>query len=78
MFYPTTGMLVASHDAWLEEMNKEPGPKVGRVAKSRAEVGRVRGVAMRLVGVARRLRSSRWPQVPSAPETPARATGANL
>ena len=78
MFNPTTGLQVASHDAWLEEMNKEPAPEVGRVAKSPAESGRVKGMAMRLVGVARRLRSSRWPQVPSAPETPARATGANL
>lgn len=78
MFYPTTGMLVASHDAWLEEMRKEPSPELGKVVKAGAEGGRMRGAAMRLVGVARRLRSPRWPQVPSAPETPAQATGANL
>ena len=78
MFHPTTGLQVASHDAWLEEMNKEPVPEVSGVAKSRPEAGRVRGVARRLVGVVRRLRSPRWPEVPSAPETPAQATGTNL
>ena len=78
MFYPTTGMLVASHDAWLEEMRKEPSPELGKVVKAEERGGRVRGVAVRLVGVARRLRSPRWSQVPSAPETPVQATGANL
>ena len=78
MFYPTTGMLVASHDAWLEEMRKEPSPELGKVVKAEAKGGRMRSVASRLAGVARRLRSPRWPQVPSAPETPAQATGTNL
>ena len=78
MFHPTTGMLVASHDAWLEEMRKEPSPKLGKVVKAEAKGGRMRGMAVRLMGVARRLRSPRWPQVPSAPETPVQATGAKL
>ena len=78
MFHPTTGMLVASHDAWLEEMRKEPSPKLGKVLKAEAKRGRMRGVAVRLLGVARRLGSQRWTQVPSAPETPVQTTGANL
>ena len=78
MFHPTTGMLVASHDAWLEEMNKEPSPKLGKVVKAEAKRGRMRGMAVRLVGVARRLRPQRWPEVPSAPETPIQTTSANV
>ena len=78
MFYPTTGLQVASHDAWLEEMNKEPSAGAGQVAKAQTEGGRVRGVALRLVRVARRLRSPRLPEVHTAPETPAQMSGANL
>jgi hypothetical protein len=38
MFYPTTtGLQVASHDAWLAEMKKEPSPELGRVARPEAE-----------------------------------------
>jgi hypothetical protein len=78
MFYPTTGLQVASHDAWLDEMNKEPSPELGQVVKAEAKGGRMRGVASRLAGVARRLRPQRWPEVPAVPDTPAQATGANL
>ncbi len=74
MFYPTTGLQVASHDAWLDGMNKEPSPEVGQVAKG----GRMRGMALRLAGVVQRVRASRIPEMPTAPETPAKAAGASL
>jgi hypothetical protein len=78
MFYPTTGLQVASHDAWLEDMSKEPSPKIGRVARTEGEGRRMRSVASRLAGVAKRLRTGHWPEVPAAPDTPAQATGANI
>ena len=78
MFYPTTGLQVASHDAWLEEMRKEPSPELGQVAKPEAGGRRMRSVASRLAGVAKRLRTGSWPEVPAVPDTPAQATGANV
>ena len=78
MFYPTTGLQVASHDAWLDEMNKEPSSEAGQVAKGQVQGGRMRGMALRLAGVVRRLRASRLPGVPTAPETPAEAAGASF
>jgi len=78
MFHPTTGMLVASHDAWLEEMKKEPSPGRGRVAKASARKSFVRGVASRLAGVASRLREGSRPEVPARPDTSAQPTGVSI
>jgi len=78
MFHPTTGLLVASHDAWLEEMKREPSPGRGRVAKFSARKGFVRGVASRLAGVASRLREGSWPEASTQPDAPAQATGASI
>jgi hypothetical protein len=78
MFYPTTGLQVASHDAWLDEMNKEPSPEAGQVAKVQVQGGRMGRMVLRLAGVVRWLRSSRLPGAPTAPETPAEATGASF
>ena len=78
MFYPTTGLQVASHDAWLEEVRKEPSPELGRVVKPEARGRRMSSLASRLAGAAKRLRTGSWPAVPAAPDTSAQATGANV
>lgn len=98
MLYPTTGLQVASHDAWLAEMRKEPSPELGRVARPEAEAHRRsdlasqlagvaepgaeghlrRGLASRLAEVVKRLRSRRWPEVPTAPDSPAQTKGASV
>jgi hypothetical protein len=73
----TTGLQVAHHDAWLAEMQKEPSPEVGQVAQLEAE-GRVRkGLASRLAGVAKRLRSRSWPAAPRVPDAPTQTKGAS-
>lgn len=73
MFVPTTGLQVASHDAWLAEMRKEPSPEIGRVAKARAEGRLSKGVGFLLAGVLTRLGSRRWLEVPTVPDLPAQA-----
>ena len=78
MLVPTTGLQVASHDAWLEEMGKEPSPEASQVAQLEAEGRLKRDLVSRLAGVAKRLRSRRWPEVPALPESPARAPGASV
>jgi hypothetical protein len=78
MLVPTTGLQVASHDAWLEEMRKEPSPEVGQWVGPEAEGRQRRSLASWLAGVAKRLRSRRWPEVPALPESPARAPGASV
>ncbi len=78
MFHPTTGLLVASHDAWLEEMQKEPSPGRGRVAKATERKSFVRGVASRLAGVALRMRARSWPEVPAQSDASAQATGLSI
>jgi hypothetical protein len=75
MFYPTTGLQVANHDAWLADMTKEPSPDVSRVAKPRAKGRRMRAVASRLAQFASRLRPQRWSDVAALRDTPAQATG---
>jgi hypothetical protein len=53
MLHPTTtGLQVASHDAWLAEMRKEPSPELGRVALPEAEAHRKQKMASQLAGVA--------------------------
>ncbi len=78
MFVPTTGLQVASHDAWLAEMRKEPSPEIGRVAKARAEGRLAKGARSRLAGVLTRLRSRRWLEVPAAQDLPAQAREAGF
>jgi hypothetical protein len=73
----TTGLQVAHHDAWLAEMQKEPSPEMGRVAQPEAE-GRLRsGLASRLAGVVKRLRSRSLPAVPRVPDTSTQTKGAS-
>jgi hypothetical protein len=94
----TTGLQVASHDAWLAEMRKEPSPELGRVAQPEAEAHRRqelasqldavavpkteghprKGLMSRLAELTKRLWSRRWPPVPTAPESKARANSANI
>ena len=78
MYYPTTGLQVAGHDAWLEEMKKEPSPEVGQWVGPEAEGRQRRSLASRLAGVAERLRSRRWPEMPTVPDAPAQAEGASV
>lgn len=78
MFYPTTGLQVASHDAWLEEMNKEPSDGRGKVAKVSEGKGLVRGVASRLAGALKGLRSRPWSEVPAQRDKSAQTTGASI
>ncbi|MGD8474850.1 MAG: hypothetical protein PVH59_12045 [Anaerolineae bacterium] len=78
MFYPTTGMQVASHDAWLEEMQKEPSDGRGKVVKASARRGLVRGVASRLAGALKGLRSRPWSEVPAQRDKSAQTTGASI
>jgi hypothetical protein len=47
----TTGLQVASHDAWLAEMRKEPSPELGRVAQPEAEAHRRQKLASQLAEV---------------------------
>jgi hypothetical protein len=73
----TTGLQVAHHDAWLAEMQKEPSPELDKVAQLETE-GRVRrGLASRLAGVAKRLRSRSRPTVHRVPDAPAQTKGAS-
>ncbi len=78
MFNPTTGLQVASHDAWLEEMKKEPSAGRGKVAKASARKGLVRRVASHLAGAVQGRRSRPWPEVSAHPDTSAQATGASI
>jgi hypothetical protein len=79
MFYPiSTGSQIASHDAWLAEMRKEPSSEIGQVVGPGREKRAMRGVASRLARAARRLRSRSWPEVSAAPEAPAQATGTSV
>ena len=75
---PTTGLLVASHDAWLDEMRQEPSPEMGKVAQPQAE-GRLRkGLASRLAGVARRLQSRSRSAPPTVSKSSAQTKGASV
>jgi hypothetical protein len=76
MFHPMTpGSLIASHDAWLAEMNKEPSAELGQVVRPEGQRGRLRGMASRLIQLAHRLRRRQWPEIPVVPEPPAQVPG---
>ena len=78
MFQPTTGLQVAQHDAWLEEMRKEPSPEIGRVVKVRQR-GRWRlGLVSRMAALAQRVGSRRRRDVSKAPDVPAQAAAPKI
>jgi hypothetical protein len=76
MFHPiTTSAQVASHDAWLEEMRKEPTSRIGKPAR----VG-VRGRLMIylsnwLLSTGMRLQARYTIEIPPMPEAQARSNG---
>ena len=71
MFNPIpTSLLVAYHDAWLEEMRKEPGPPVGRPAR-RGNRGRLLSrLGHWLVSTDQRLQPRHPEGLPLSPEVP--------
>jgi hypothetical protein len=78
MVHPmTTGSQIASHDAWLAEMQKEPSAELAQVERSASQRGRLWTIASRLGGLARRLGARSWPEAPVVPEVPVQANGAS-
>lgn len=75
MFSPTTGLQVASHDAWLAEMRKEPTYDVRRVSTPKRQGRLMKAIAQSVARGVKGIRSRRWPDVNIAPDVPAQVTG---
>jgi hypothetical protein len=71
MFNPIPiSLLVAYHDAWLEEMRKEPGPRVGRPARLGGRRCLLSRLGHWLVSTGLRLEARYPKEVPLPPEVP--------
>jgi hypothetical protein len=78
MFYPiTTSSQVAYHDAWLEEMRKEPGPRVGQPARLGVRGRLLTRLSNWLVSTGLRLQARYTTEMPPAPEAPVHSSGAS-
>lgn len=71
MFHPIpTSSQVAYHDAWLEEMRKEPAPRVGQPARRRVRGRALSRLGRWLVSTGLRLQLRYPKDVPLSPEVP--------
>jgi hypothetical protein len=76
MFHPiTTSLQVAYHDAWLQEMQKEPGPRVGQPARLGVRGRLLMCLSSRLVSTGLRLRARYTIEMPPGPEVAAHSSG---
>ncbi len=77
MFHPTTtSLLVAYHDAWLEEMQKEPGLRVGQPARPGVRRRLLTRLSRWLVSTGLRLHARYTVEMPPEPEEPVHSSGA--
>jgi hypothetical protein len=71
MWYPvSTSLLLASHDAWLEEMRKEPAEEISRPVRQRLRRGLGLRVSQWLISTGQRLQPRNRPEAPATPELP--------
>jgi hypothetical protein len=69
MFYPLpTSTQVASHDAWLEEMRKEPSELAGRPVRPGLRQRLLLRVGEWLIATGQRLQARHRPESSVAPE----------
>jgi hypothetical protein len=77
MFHPTTtSLLVAYHDAWLEEMQKEPAPRVSQPARLGIRRRLLTRLSRWLVSAGVRLQARYTIELPPEPEAPVHSRGA--
>ena len=71
MFYPiSTSARLAYHNAWLEEIRKEPAPRVGRPARRGVRGRLLPRLGHWLVSTGLRLEARYPKEVPLSPEVP--------
>ena len=69
MWHPVpTSLLLASHDAWLEEMRKEPSQELGHPVRPRLRHRLASRVSQWLISAGQRLEAHDRPESSTAPK----------